>query len=61
MQSNHSNGTTVAPTPEQGKTPEHQQTEVDSPVAPKTVTDHAHGSKGTAAPDGDKTPRRSAL
>jgi hypothetical protein len=50
MKSENSKGITDAPTPPQGKTHGHPQPAVTPPVAPKTVTDHEHGSTGKAVP-----------
>jgi hypothetical protein len=46
MQPKNTHGITDAPTPPQGKTHGHPQPVVDAPSAPKTVTDHEHGSTG---------------
>jgi hypothetical protein len=50
MPTDQKKGLTDAPTPPQGRTPQHEQTRGDKPsapkTAPKTVTDHEHGSTG---------------
>jgi len=50
MPTDQKKGLTDAPTPKQGRIPQREQTTGDKPsapsTAPKTVTDHRHGSKG---------------